>query len=85
MPSESFEHGRRLALRLNAGIAVTFLVGVLLNLAQAVAGDQGSRLVERPWSSVRVVVGVLFLGFVVARLVLWISSPRASRPDQPRS
>jgi len=69
----------RLATALNVGIGVTLTLGLVFNLAQAVVGDDDTWPVEQPWSGVRVAVGVLFLVFVLARLVLWVVSRRTTR------
>ena len=68
----------RLSTALTVGFAVTFLLGVLLNLAEAITGDQGWPT-RQPWSGVRLVVGVLFLVFALGRLGLWLAGRSAGR------
>ena len=68
----------RLAAALKVGFAVTFLLGVLLNLAEAITGDQGWPA-RQPWEGVRLVVGVLFLVFALGRLGLWLAGRLAAR------
>lgn len=67
--------------RLNAGIALTFFIGVVFNLAQAVTGDQGWP-VNQPWLAIRLTVGLLFVLLVLARLAMWIATRTASRRAQ---
>jgi hypothetical protein len=73
---------RALAARLNAGIAVTFFVAVVINLARAVSGDAGTWAVEQPWLGVRVVVGVLFVLLVLARAALGVASRLAAARER---
>jgi len=78
MTTEPSVRQRRLSAALTVGLAVTFLLGVLLNLAQAIVGDEGwpSR---QPWVGVRVAVGALFLLLALGRLVLCLTGRLASR------
>ena len=63
---------------LNAGISVTFFIGVVLNLAQAITGD-GGWPTQQPWLAVRVFIGVLFIFFVLVRLSIWLGTKIARR------
>ncbi|SEQ79043.1 hypothetical protein [Microlunatus flavus] len=68
---------------LDGALAVTLTVGLLFNLARAVAGDGGWPS-QQPWRGVRLVVGVLFLLALVARLTLWAGARlRARRARRP--
>ncbi|WP_157719923.1 hypothetical protein [Microlunatus sagamiharensis] len=82
MTTEPSVRQGRLSAALTVGLAVTFLLGVLLNLAQAIVGDEGwpSR---QPLVGVRVAVGARFLVFALGRLVLWLAGRLATR--RPRA
>lgn len=81
MSSDPSVRQTRLSATLSAGLSVTFLLAVLLNLAEAITGDQGWPT-QQPWSGVRLVVGVLFLLFALGRLALWLARRSARRRSQ---
>jgi hypothetical protein len=85
MASDAASRRPRLAAALNAGIGVTLALGLLFNLAEAVVGDHDTWPVEQPWSGVRIAVGLLFLGLVLARVVLWIVCRVSARRGRLRA